>query len=120
MEKIVDENTRRVKRLRQRMLILPSLCIERGYWMTASYKETENEPPVMRRAKGLAKILENMTVHIGDEELIVGNTTSKLRGGAILPEVDWRWYLEEADTLSTREWNKLTPLSEEEKVKMRE
>lgn len=112
--------SQRMSRLRQKMLILPSLCIERGYWMTESYKETENEPVVIRRAKGLAKILENMTIHIGDEELIVGNTTSKIRGGAILPEVDWQWYLEEVDTLSTREWNKFAPLSEEEKAKMRE
>ncbi len=114
------KSTPRVGRLRQKMLILPSLCIERGYWMTESYKETENEPSVIRRAKGLVKILENMAVYIGDEELIVGNTTSKIRGGAMVPEVDWRWYLEEVDTLSTREWNKFAPMADEEKAKIRE
>jgi pyruvate formate-lyase/glycerol dehydratase family glycyl radical enzyme len=113
------KRTGRVSRLREKVLVMPSICIERGYWMTESYKETENELPVVRRAKGLAKVLENMTIHIEDGELIVGRTTSKVRGGAILPEVDWRWYLEEADTISTREWNRFAPLSEEEKAEIR-
>jgi len=45
------------------MHILLSLCIERGYGITESHKETENEPPVIRGIKGLAKILENMTIN---------------------------------------------------------
>ena len=58
----------RVSKLREKILIQPSLCIERGYWMTESYKETEGEPEVIRRAKALAKILENITIHVEDEE----------------------------------------------------
>ncbi|MGO8990142.1 MAG: glycyl radical protein [bacterium] len=115
-----EKRTGRVSRLREKVLVMPSICIERGYWMTESYKETETELPIIRRAKGLAKVLENMTIDIEDGELIVGRTTSKVRGGAILPEVDWRWYLEEAETISAREWNRFAPLSEEEKAKMRE
>jgi formate C-acetyltransferase len=117
---MIGTSTERVRKLRDKMLVPPSLCVERGYWMTESYKETEDEPPVMRRAKGLAKVLENMTIHMDDDELIVGRTTSKVRGGALLPEVDWQWYLQEIDTISTRDWNKCAPLSEEEKAKMRE
>ena len=45
--------------------------------MTESYKETEGEPPVIRRAKALEKILKEMTIGIEDGELIVGRTTSK-------------------------------------------
>jgi pyruvate-formate lyase len=112
--------TERVRKLRQEMLVLPSLCVERGYWMTESYRETENDPAVLRRAKGLAKVLAKMTIHIDGGELIVGRTTSKTRGGAILPEVDWQWYLNEVDTLSTRDWNKFAPLSGEEKARIKE
>jgi pyruvate formate-lyase/glycerol dehydratase family glycyl radical enzyme len=110
----------RVNALRQGMLATPSICVERAYWMTEAYKENEDEPAVLRRAKALAKVLENLTVHIEEGELIVGNATSKVRGGQIMPEVDWQWLLKELDTLPTREWNRYAPLAEEDKAKLRE
>lgn len=110
----------RVAQLRQSMLATPSICIERAYLMTEAYKENEDEPVVIRRAKALAKVLENLTVHIEDGELIVGNATSKVRGGNLMPEIDWQWPLNELDTLSTREWNRYAPISEEDKAKLRE
>jgi len=112
-------SSERVERLKQKMLAPPEICIERGYLMTESYKETEAEPPVIRRAKALKKIMEEMTIGIEDGELIVGNTTSKVRGGPLIPEVH-QWYLEEMDTISAREWDRYAPLTEEEKAKMRE
>jgi pyruvate-formate lyase len=115
-EKIGD----RVRKLRAEMLCTPSLCIERGYLITEAYKETEGEPSVIRRAKALAKILNNMSIHIGDDELIVGTATSKQRGGTLTPEVHWDWYLDEMETISTREWDRFQPLTKDEKQKMRE
>ena len=38
------------------------LCLERGRLVTEAYKATEGEPMVIRRAKSLAHILENMTM----------------------------------------------------------
>ncbi len=110
----------RVNKLREKVLAPPEICVERAQLMTESYKETESEPSILRRAKALQKILNEMTIGIDDGELIVGRTTSKSRGGAILPEVAWDWYLEEMDSLSTREWNRFAPLTEEEKAKMKE
>ena len=114
------ESNGRVSKLREGILSPPELCIERGYLMTSSYKETESEPPVIRRARALAKILAGMTIHIDDGELIVGRTTSKRRGGLLMPEVQWEWYLKEMDILSTRDWDRCAPLTEEEKAKMKE
>ena len=56
---IVNE---RATRLKEKMLQAPEICIERGYLLTESYRETENEPHVIRRAKGLAKVLNGMTL----------------------------------------------------------
>ena len=61
-----------------------------------------------------------MTVFIGDDELIVGNVTSKIRGGEILPEINAQWMLGELDTFATREWDRLEPLTEDEKAGIRE
>ncbi len=114
------ERKSRVNKLREKMLVMPSICIERGYWMTESYKETESEPIIIRRAKALEKILREMTIGIEDGELIVGKATSKTVGGILRPEVQWEWYLEEIETVSTREWDRFAPLTEEEKAKMKE
>jgi pyruvate formate-lyase/glycerol dehydratase family glycyl radical enzyme len=110
----------RVQKLRERMLTAPEICIERGYLITESYKETESNPAVIRRAKALEKVLKEMTISIEEGELLVGKTTSKVRGGALVPEVRADWYLEEMDTISTRDWDRFAPLTREEKAKMRE
>ncbi len=119
-EKVAVEDNDRVNKLRQRVLCPPEVCIERGYLITESYRQTESEPPVIRRAKALEKVLKEMTISIDDGELIVGRATSKPRGGPLLPEVQWEWYLDEMDLLSTREWDRLAPLTDGEKAKMKQ
>jgi pyruvate formate-lyase/glycerol dehydratase family glycyl radical enzyme len=56
------------------------ICIEKVRLMTESYRETEGEPEVLRRAKALAHTLKNITTFIRDGELIVGNAASKYMG----------------------------------------
>ena len=110
----------RVAKLREKVLTTPEICVERAYLFTESYKETESEPPVIRRAKALEKVLQEMTIGIEDGELIVGNATSKVRGGPLFPDIRHDWHLEELDTLSTRDWDRFLPLAEEDKVKIKE
>ena len=110
----------RISNLRKRVIGPPEVCIERGYLMTESYKETESEPYVIRRAKALSKVLKGMTIHIDKEELIVGRSTSKQRGAILIPEVQWEWYLNEMEMLSTRSWDRCLPIPEEDKAKMKE
>ncbi len=109
----------RVGRLRAGVLGAPEICVERGLLMTESYKETEGEPFLIRRAKALKKILSEMSISIEPDELIVGKTTCKKRGAFIIPEIQWEWYLEQIDALSTREWDKLKPISDKEKALMK-
>jgi len=49
------------------------ICMERPRLVTEAYRETEGEPYVLRRAKALAKYLDNMTIYIQPWERIVGN-----------------------------------------------
>ena len=106
--------TPRVQRLREQMVTTPAICTERLRYMTESYQQTEGESNLMRRAKALSYILEHMTVRIDDGELFVGNFTSKVRGGAIAPELKGQWLLDELDTLSTRPFDRYEPLSQSE------
>ena len=82
----------------------PILCSERGKLITESYKETESDHPMMRRAKAFKHILDNMTQLIFDGELIVGNHGSNGRRSApIFPEFAIGWLVDEVDsTLETR------------------
>jgi len=112
--------TERVTKLRARQVTTPEICVERAYYMTESYRETEAMPSVMRRAKAMEHILHKMTVRIDDGELVVGWPTSKIRGGAMLVEVNADWLLKELDTVQDREWEKYKPLSEGEKELIRQ
>lgn len=111
----------RVKKLREKITnATPEVCLDRAWLMTESFKETEGQPEVIRRAKALKKILTEMSIGIDGGELIVGNATSKVRGGPLLPEIQWGWYLQEMDTLSTRDWDRFRPLPKEYRDKMTE
>ncbi|MEE8469780.1 MAG: formate C-acetyltransferase/glycerol dehydratase family glycyl radical enzyme, partial [Dehalococcoidia bacterium] len=56
---------------------------ERARLYTESYQETDGQPAAVRAAKALAKTLAEMTIYISQEELIVGNRTSKSMAGVI-------------------------------------
>ncbi len=51
--------------------------IERARYMTQSFKETDGEEWVIRRAKALANVLDNITIFIKDHELLVGDHAEK-------------------------------------------
>jgi choline trimethylamine-lyase len=109
----------RISRLRAKMITPPEICIERGYWVTESYKETESEPYVIRRAKSLEKVLKHLTLGIDEGELIVGRPTSKQRAASLVPETYAGW-LDELESIATREWDRFSPFTEDEKAKMQE
>lgn len=103
----------RVNQLREAIAHhVPKLCIERAYWMTESYKETESELPIIRRAKALEKVLTGLPVHIEDGELIVGRATRERVAGTIIPEIQWEWYLKELEAT-------FQPWTKEEKARLR-
>ena len=63
------------------------MCIERMRWLTRSYRETEGQPEVLRRAKALEKILDNLTIFILDGERIVGNCTCDIYSIPVYPDI---------------------------------
>ena len=54
---------------------MPVIESARAKLITESYKETEGEPIITRRAKAFAHILHNIPIIIRDNELIVGSST---------------------------------------------
>lgn len=95
----------RIAHMTAKLLSSPyEVCIERALLYTRSYRETEGQPPATRAAQALAKTLAEMTIYIDEDELIVGNRTSKRLAGVIPVERgDISTVLEmEMDTLGAR------------------
>ncbi|HQB92416.1 MAG TPA: pyruvate formate lyase family protein [Smithellaceae bacterium] len=65
------------------------LDLQRSRLMTESYKETEGEAMVLRRAKALANILNKMGIFIRDYERIVGYQTAEPNG--IFHPIEQNW-----------------------------
>ncbi|HLB11536.1 MAG TPA: pyruvate formate lyase family protein, partial [Dehalococcoidia bacterium] len=99
----------RVQRLKDSLLSLerPISC-ERLQFVMDSYRETEGQPPVIRRARLLAKVLSEMTIFI-DENPIVGSQT-KYRGG-VQPYPEWacRWMKKEPQFFGSLGTMKISP-----------
>ena len=81
---------------------MPEIESSRAKLITESYKMTEGEPIVTRRAKAFLHILQNIPIIIRDEELIVGSTTLAPRGCQTYPEFSYEWLEAEFDTVATR------------------
>ena len=108
--------TRLVKNLYAKM---PEIESARAVLVTESYKQTENEPMIMRRAKAFTHILKNIPIIIRDEELIVGSSTLAPRGCQTFPEFSYEWLEQEFDTVETREADQFY-ISEQTKADLKE
>lgn len=69
---------------------MPVIESARAKLLTESYKATEGEPMVTRRAEAFAHILRNIPIIIRDNELIVGSSTIAPRGCQTFPEFSFQ------------------------------
>ena len=111
-----DRITHLVDNLYAKMPVIESA---RAKLITESYKATEDEPIITRRAKAFAHILRNIPIIIRDEELIVGSSTLAPRGCQTFPEYSFQWLEDELDTVATRTADPFY-IAEETKAELRE
>ena len=108
--------TRLVEHLYAKMPVIESA---RAKLITESYRETEDEPIITRRAKAFAHILHNIPIIIREDELIVGSSTLAPRGCQTYPEYSFQWLEDELDTVATRTADPFY-IAEETKADLRE
>jgi formate C-acetyltransferase len=93
----------RIKRFQGRMNArIAAICPQRAELITASYRQTEGESIVIRRAQALAAILHNMTVYIEPDSLIAGNQAGATFAAPVFPEYSFDWVIEELDQFQSR------------------
>ena len=98
---------------------MPVIESARAKLITESYKATEGQPTITRRAEAFAHILRNIPIIIRDNELIVGSSTIAQRGCQTFPEFSYQWLEDELDTVETRSADPFY-IAEETKQELRE
>lgn len=100
----LDDGARlRIDRFRKRMLdTKASLCSQRALLYTESFRQTEDEPYILRKAKAFAHTLDHMSIFIEADSLIFGNMASKNFAAPVFPEYSMDWLVDEIDTFSMR------------------
>ena len=81
---------------------MPEIEADRAVLLTESYKQTEQLPIILRRAKAFSHILDKLPITIRPLELIVGSNTKSPRSCQVFPEYSYSWLEDEFDTVATR------------------
>ena len=97
---------------------MPEIEADRAVILTESYRSTEGEPIISRRAKAFQKICEELPIIIRPEELIVGSNSQAPRGCQVFPEYSYEWLEGEFDTVAARSADPFY-ISEETKQRLR-
>jgi pyruvate formate-lyase/glycerol dehydratase family glycyl radical enzyme len=69
--------------------------VERARLLTESFKQTEGQPLVLRWGKALAHILRNVSIHIDENELVVGSAGPPGRYAVFFPELEELFFAQE-------------------------
>ena len=113
-------STPRIRRMRRQLLeTRPTVCTQRAVLATRAYQAHEMDQVVLKRAYMLKEVLENMTIYIEPETLIVGNQASQNRAAPIFPEYAMDWVIRELDELEKRSGDRFF-ISEENKQILRD
>ncbi|MBU5479420.1 glycyl radical protein [Eubacterium sp. MSJ-13] len=94
----------------------PQIDIERGFYFTESFKETEGQPLNLRWAKALMHYAKNATVYIEDGQLLVGRSGKLGRYGILYPELDGDILGDAIEKLPERETSPFSISKEDAKI----
>ena len=82
-ESFVPTYSERVRKAMKRAVEKPEICLEHAQAEIKAYEKYKDEPRIIQRARFLETYLREKTIHILEDELIVGNVNSKVRGQTI-------------------------------------
>lgn len=112
-----DNRFPRIERLLERYWeCTPEVDVERAQIYTASYKESEGEDILIRRAMAFKAYCQQREINIPEDQLIVGDTAKQPRGGVVDPVFHSKWLSEELDTISTRKQDPYMLTDENKKI----
>ncbi|MBW1636009.1 MAG: pyruvate formate lyase family protein, partial [Deltaproteobacteria bacterium] len=96
----------RIGRLKNRVIVTrPEMDLENARLLTEGFIESEGEPLVVRKAIAFNTQCLKKTIKIWDDELIVGCSGSKIRGGILCADSCWSVLDDELDTIAGRQYD---------------
>ena len=112
--------TERVQRLKKSLLsVRPNITPERLLLATEAYKKYAGESIPIFKARVLEYVLDNLSITIFPDEMIVGAPTYRLRGANLFPEfTSTEWLLKEIPEFPTRPMDQIDVTEEDKKVIM--
>ena len=97
---------KRISRLKERLLtVRPEMDLENAEILTEGFFEYANMPLILKKAHAFRKQCQQKTIFIADDELIVGNSGSKVRGGILCADCCWSVLDDELETISERPYD---------------
>ena len=85
---VFNGRQRPYKILKKIQRLRPVIDVERAKYFTESMKQTEGQLLILRWAKAMRHIAENITVYIDEDQLLVGRSGVQGRYGILYPELD--------------------------------
>jgi len=115
------EYMKRIELLKDRVVSTrPEMDLENAVILTKSFRETAGEPLPVQKAKAFRRQCLEKTVKIWDQELLVGCSGSKMRGGILCADTCWSILDEELATISTRNYDPFYLRDEDKEVFLQE
>ncbi len=107
----------RIEKLKERVLdTKPAIDLENAKILTQSFMGTEGELNVLRKAKAFREQCRLKSITIWEDELIVGCSGSKTRGGILSADVCWSVMENELDTMTNRPYDPFEVTEQDKKV----
>lgn len=78
---------------------------ERACLVTEAYQQNREKPQIIKMAEVLRHVLENVSIRIHKDELIVGEMAAPMKSAPIFPEFSFNWVVDEMDN---HPWEKRT------------
>ena len=66
--------------------------LERARLLTESFRQTEGQPMVLRWGMAMAHVLKNISIHIGEDERVVGSAGPEGRYAVFFPELEEKFF----------------------------
>ncbi len=106
----------RIDRLKKRVISTqPEMDLENARLLTQGFQQSAGEPLVVQKAKSFRLQCNKKSITIWDDELIVGCSGSKIRGGILCADTCWSVLNEELETISQRPYDPFVlPASDKE------
>lgn len=111
----------RINRLRETFLDTEFyIDAQRACLVTEAYKKYQSSPQVIKVARALENVLNNIEINIYEDELIVGEVGAPQKHAAIYPEFSYNWIMDEMENapFEKREYDNYL-ITEETKEKLR-